>query len=273
MITLVRVVGSRQAAGMRRWVVVAIAALLLVPSDRAVAVPAGPALPGAPAGGYRWPVAGTPEVTRPFDPPPRPWLPGHRGVDLAAAPGALVLAAGPGVVAFAGSVAGTGVVSIDHTGELASADEAPLRQAARLENADQAPLRQATRLENADQAPLRQATRLRTTYEPVTPLVPAGARVTAGQPIGILLSGHDGCPVSACLHWGLRRGAEYLDPLLLLGAVRMRLYPVDARAGDPPGRAPLAGGPAAPSIVAGGQTRASRPGSSAASRSYSSARL
>ena len=111
--------------------VLAIVALLPVPSDRAVAVPAshGPGLAGAPVSGYRWPLAGTPTVTRPFDPPPRPWLPGHRDVDLAAAPGALVLAAGPGVVALAGSVAGTGVVSIDHTGGLENADQAPLRQA------------------------------------------------------------------------------------------------------------------------------------------------
>jgi murein DD-endopeptidase MepM/ murein hydrolase activator NlpD len=158
----------------------------------------------APAVSYRWPLAGTPAVTRPFDPPPRPWLPGHRGVDLAATAGAPVLAAGMGVVAFAGSVAGVGVVSIDHPGGL------------------------------------------RTTYEPVTALVPAGARVTAGQPIGVLLPGHEGCPVAACLHWGLRRGADYLDPLLLLRAARMRLYPVNL---------------------------ASRAGRSAASRSYSSVRL
>jgi murein DD-endopeptidase MepM/ murein hydrolase activator NlpD len=39
---------------------------------------------------------------------------GHRGVDLAGQPGIAVLAAGDGVVAFAGSVAGRGVVSVDH---------------------------------------------------------------------------------------------------------------------------------------------------------------
>lgn len=63
---------------------------------------------------YDWPLAGNPTVTREFDPPDKPWLPGHRGVDLAASPGATVLAAGDGVVAFAGEVAGKPVVSIDH---------------------------------------------------------------------------------------------------------------------------------------------------------------
>jgi hypothetical protein len=57
-------------------------------------------------------------MVRRFDPPPRPWLPGHRGVDLAADPGAPVYAAGPGVVRFAGEVAGRGVVSVDHAGGL-----------------------------------------------------------------------------------------------------------------------------------------------------------
>jgi len=204
---------------MRWWATFAILVLLLLPADTAAARPTGPgptgpALPGpagptapdpgAPAGGYRWPLAGVPAVTRPFQPPPRPWLPGHRGVDLAGSPGVLVLAAGSGVVAFAGSVAGVGVVSIDHPGGL------------------------------------------RTTYEPVTPLVAAGAPVVAGQPIGVLLPGHEGCPVAACLHWGLRRGGDYLDPLTLLGLARMRLYPVNV---------------------------ASSPGRAAASRSYSSARL
>ena len=46
-------------------------------------------------------------VVRRFSPPPHPWLPGHRGVDLAGRPGAVVRAAGAGTVVFAGTVAGT----------------------------------------------------------------------------------------------------------------------------------------------------------------------
>ena len=53
-------------------------------------------------------------VLRAADIPEHDWLPGHRGVDLALAPGQPVLAAGDGVVAFAGVVAGMPVVSIDH---------------------------------------------------------------------------------------------------------------------------------------------------------------
>jgi murein DD-endopeptidase MepM/ murein hydrolase activator NlpD len=67
---------------------------------------------------------------------------------------------------------------------------------------------------------------LRTTYEPVDPSVAAGARVTRGSPIGTLAAGHAGCPVSACLHWGLRRGETYLDPMILLRLPDVRLLPV-----------------------------------------------
>jgi murein DD-endopeptidase MepM/ murein hydrolase activator NlpD len=66
---------------------------------------------------------------------------------------------------------------------------------------------------------------LRTTYEPVTPSVRAGLPVARGSPIGTLVTGHAGCPVAACLHWGLRRGETYLDPLLLLAPPRIRLLP------------------------------------------------
>jgi murein DD-endopeptidase MepM/ murein hydrolase activator NlpD len=66
---------------------------------------------------------------------------------------------------------------------------------------------------------------LRTTYEPVTVTVRIGDRVAAGEPIGRLVAGHSGCPVVACLHWGLRRGDAYLDPLTLLGLGRVRLLP------------------------------------------------
>ncbi len=68
---------------------------------------------------------------------------------------------------------------------------------------------------------------LRTTYLPVRPLVSVGTGVSAGQAIGRLLPGH-ACPGGACLHWGLKRGEEYLDPLSLLDEVQLRLLPADA---------------------------------------------
>lgn len=168
-----------------------------------VVSPAGAGAPAPVAGGFRWPIEGAPRPVRRFDPPPRPWLPGHRGVDLAAEPGAVVRAAGAGLVLFAGWIAGRPVISVSH------------------------------------------AAGLRTTYEPVLPEVRAGDQVTAGAPIGELLAGHPGCRTepaggSACLHWGLRRGEEYLDPLALLGLGRVRLLPVSAPA--PAGRAVLSRG-------------------------------
>jgi murein DD-endopeptidase MepM/ murein hydrolase activator NlpD len=66
---------------------------------------------------------------------------------------------------------------------------------------------------------------LRTTYEPVEPAVAAGRPVTRGSVIGTLVAGHAGCPVAACLHWGVRRGEIYLDPLRLLHPPRVRLLP------------------------------------------------
>lgn len=65
-------------------------------------------------GDWQLPLPGSPTVLRPFDPPAKKWSAGHRGVDLAAAVGTDVLAAGAGVVWFAGRVAGRGVVSIKH---------------------------------------------------------------------------------------------------------------------------------------------------------------
>jgi hypothetical protein len=45
--------------------------------------------------------------------------------------------------------------------------------------------------------------------------------------IGTLTPGHGGCPVEACLHWGVRRGETYLDPLTVLRPPRVRLLPMD----------------------------------------------
>ena len=119
------------------------------------------------------------DVAREFDPPEPDWLSGHRGVDILGQPGMTVVAALPGVVSFAGMVAGRPVVSISHG-------------------------------------------QLTTTYEPVQPSVSAGESVSAGQAIGVLEAGHP-CGSEACLHWGLKQGETYLDPLSLLGGGRVRL--------------------------------------------------
>jgi murein DD-endopeptidase MepM/ murein hydrolase activator NlpD len=87
-------------------------ALLLI-----VALALVPARLPPPAGRYGWPLVPA-LVVRPFDPPARPWLAGHRGVDLAGRPSASVRAAGAGTVVFAGVIAGRGVVSVAHPGGL-----------------------------------------------------------------------------------------------------------------------------------------------------------
>ncbi|RYC13031.1 M23 family metallopeptidase [Nocardioides zhouii] len=61
-----------------------------------------------------WPLDPAPEIVRGFEPPPSPYASGHRGVDLAGAPGQVVLAALPGTVGFAGSIGGKPVVTVLH---------------------------------------------------------------------------------------------------------------------------------------------------------------
>jgi hypothetical protein len=90
---------------------------------------------------------------------------------------------------------------------------------------------------------------LRTTYEPVTADVAVGEVVVAGQSLGRLAPGHAGCASAACLHWGLRRGEAYLDPVQLVDPGPARLLPLQTapsgagvpgtpaqRGDDPPAR-------------------------------------
>lgn len=70
---------------------------------------------------------------------------------------------------------------------------------------------------------------LRTTYLPVRPRVRIGDAVAAGETIGTLETGHQ-CVGGTCLHWGLKRGETYLDPLSLLDPAEVRLLPTDAAA-------------------------------------------
>ena len=62
---------------------------------------------------WDWPMKAA-RLSAGFDRPPQNWLPGHRGVDLVGRAGDQVLAAGNGVITFAGLVAGKGVVVIKH---------------------------------------------------------------------------------------------------------------------------------------------------------------
>jgi murein DD-endopeptidase MepM/ murein hydrolase activator NlpD len=66
---------------------------------------------------------------------------------------------------------------------------------------------------------------LRTSYEPVRASVRPGQLVRRGEPVGTLAAGHLGCRAEACLHWGLRRDGQYLDPLLLVRRAHVRLLP------------------------------------------------
>ncbi len=61
-----------------------------------------------------WPLQPRPTVVAGFDPPDTAWGAGHRGVDLAGAPGQPVRAALGGTVSFAGVIAGRPVVVVDH---------------------------------------------------------------------------------------------------------------------------------------------------------------
>lgn len=70
-------------------------------------------------GSWAWPVPDPGHIgaEHRFDTPDSPYAAGHRGVDLPALVGAPVRAVADGVVAFAGTVAGVDVVTVDHGAE------------------------------------------------------------------------------------------------------------------------------------------------------------
>lgn len=138
---------------------------------------------------FGWPLAGGHEVTRPFDAPITTYGPGHRGVDLAGRPGSAVLAAGDGLVLYAGTLAGRSVVSIEHRGGLRTTYE-PVAPAVTV---------------GQHVGRGQEIGRL----EPGHPECAAPAPMT-------------------CLHWGARRRLHYLDPLRLLGRSHVRLLPWDS---------------------------------------------
>lgn len=180
---------------MRRLAALVLCALASVPAATAEAAP-------------RWvrPVNG--RVMRPFAPPVTAYGPGHVGVDLAAAPGTPVRAAGGGRVEFAGEVAHTRHVVVRHAGGL------------------------------------------RTSYSFLASIrVHAGDVVGTGAVLGTTGGtgeGHDG----RVLHFGLRAGDRYLDPMQLFAPDALdtivALAPLGARRADPV--VPPAPGPPQPEL-------------------------
>lgn len=66
---------------------------------------------------------------------------------------------------------------------------------------------------------------LRSSLEPVSAALPRGSSVSVGQVVGVVAApdSYKHCP-DRCVHWGLRRGDEYLDPWSWLtsgGSVRL----------------------------------------------------
>ncbi|GAB3275755.1 M23 family metallopeptidase [Parasphingorhabdus pacifica] len=176
---------------MRLLIVAALATPLLVsaapPANEPVRAERSDARPAPARPRYGWPLAPTPPtVSRPFERPPHTYGPGHRGVDLTGTPGQPVLAAGDGLVLFAGRVVDRDLVSIEHLSGLRTTYE-PV-------------------------APSVQVGDLVSTGDPIGHLQPGHPECAASGP-------------TTCLHWGARRRLDYLDPLRLLGTGGVRLLP------------------------------------------------
>lgn len=152
------------------------------PSAAATAGAAPPADgSGAGAAGppWRWPLAPPHRVLVAFAAPSSRYGAGHRGVDLAGG--------GDDGATVTAVAAGT----VRFSGQVAG------RGVVSVEHPDG----------------------LVSTYEPVAAAVHEGQPVLAGTVLGTLAGpGASHCPGTTCLHLGARRGEEYVDPLLLLGA-------------------------------------------------------
>ena len=134
---------------------------------------------------WEFPLSPASAITRGFEPPLHNWLPGHRGVDIRARTGQKVFAPTNGQVIYVSELAGRGVLVIKHG-------------------------------------------KLRTTYEPVSSQLRLGDSVIRGDEIGHLKCGASHCCKAGqvrCLHWGLLRNTQYLNPLSKVD-IHVRLLPI-----------------------------------------------
>lgn len=105
-------------------ILVVLFALAFSPAPAASGAPRSPAAsesgdPQLAARGWVWPVRPF-RLVRAFIAPAHEYGPGHRGIDLDPLGGSDVRAPAAGTVAFAGSVAGRGILTIDHGDGLVS---------------------------------------------------------------------------------------------------------------------------------------------------------
>ncbi|WP_342022175.1 M23 family metallopeptidase [Arthrobacter citreus] len=139
---------------------------------------AAPGAGTASAGSYEpewsWPLSPEPVVLRTFEAPPQRWLAGHRGVDLAAAPGTPVLSPAAGTVSFTGWVVNRPVLTVDLGDGLLASFEPVLAE--------------------------------KSTGDAVAEGEVLGR--LAGPETAV--PGH--CAAS-CLHWGVRLNRDYVNPL------------------------------------------------------------
>ncbi|WP_061960439.1 M23 family metallopeptidase [Demequina flava] len=69
---------------------------------------------------------------------------------------------------------------------------------------------------------------LRSSFEPVTATVAVGDTVLVGEDVATLATDPHHCAETSCVHWGVRRGDAYVNPLdLLAGFGPVRLLEVD----------------------------------------------
>lgn len=141
---------------------------------------------GVARGRWIWPVRGKPQVLRPFRAPTSDYGPGHRGLDLAAAEGAAVVAVESGLVTHAAVLAGRGTVTVEHADGLRSTYEPVAATVA------------------------------------VGSTVVAGQMIGTVR----VRDGPTHCGARTCLHLGAVRGGSYLDPYPLLSGGRLALLPI-----------------------------------------------
>ena len=120
-------------------------------------------------------------IVRPYEPPAERFGAGHRGIDLAATPDSPVRSLTPGVVRFAGRVAGIPVVTVG--------------------------------LPDGRRVTYQPVVATVAAGDPV-----ATGDLLGAVPATASSGGH--CASAACLHVGLRRYEAYLDPTVLLDAPR-----------------------------------------------------